>query len=225
MDGVEATTALQFERSGEQGSSPLFHEKDGKLLVSSVRDAISKYFATRQIIVPQPFLNDPRFDTKLGCFVTLKANDVERSLRGCIGFPEPTYKLARALTEASIFSATQDPRFVPLTSEKELASILVEVSVLTPPSLISTKSLKEIPSQVKVGRDGLIMRWSFGSGLLLPQVAIEQGWNAEEFLANLAMKAGAPPDQWLVAGTQIFKFQAQVFSEEEPAGFVKLLEE
>jgi uncharacterized protein len=201
----------------------IFEKKDGNLLISSAREAISKYLTEHQIIVPKSLVGDPRFEKKLGCFVTLKEDDKEKSLRGCIGFPEPVYKLSKALTEAAISSATQDPRFDPIRIE-ELRSLLVEVSVLTSPRLINIRSARNLLNQIEVGKDGLIMKWSFGSGLLLPQVAPEQGWDAEEFLANLSMKAGAPPDQWLVPGTQLLKFQAQIFSEEQPEGKVRMVE-
>ncbi len=213
---------MKTDNSLPQQSS-LFTANDGKLFISSAREAITRYLGTREIVVPPDLKKDPRFEEKIGCFVTLKLNDEEMSLRGCIGFPEPVYQLSKALTEASIAAATQDPRFDPVTIE-ELLSLLVEVSVLTTPSVIHVKSPKELPNQIMIGKDGLIMRWSFGAGLLLPQVAKEQGWDAEEFLANLSMKAGAPPDQWLIPGTQILKFQALIFSEEEPNGAVKLLD-
>lgn len=196
---------------------PVFGLKDGELFVRSAREAVRTFLTRHEIVIPESLRNDPHYQSKLGCFVTLKCNDSENSLRGCIGFPEPVYKLSQALTEASIDSATEDPRFQPVTLD-ELDSLLVEVSVLTTPSLIEVKSQKELPSQINIGKDGLIMRWSFGSGLLLPQVATEQKWDAVEFLCNLSMKAGATPDQWLVPGTQIFKFQAQIFKEEEPNG-------
>ncbi|MDH2900270.1 MAG: TIGR00296 family protein [archaeon] len=201
----------------------IFSAEDGHLLVSSAREAITNFLVSRQIIVPKCLLSDSRFENKLGCFVTLRLNDEEKSLRGCIGFPEPVYKLSKALTEAAIGSATQDPRFRPVSIE-EMKSLLVEVSVLTIPTLILVKSSRDLPSQIKLGKDGLIMRWSFGAGLLLPQVATEQMWDAEEFLVNLSMKAGAPPDQWLVPGTQVLKFQAQIFGEDEPSGKVRIIQ-
>jgi uncharacterized protein len=199
-----------------------FTATDGKLFISSAREAISEYLSSRKLAVPVALQKDPRFQKKLGCFVTLKSNDEEKSLRGCIGFPEPIYPLSRALTEASIAAATQDPRFNPITIE-ELRLLLVEVSILTIPSVIYVRSPKELPSQITIGEDGLIMRWPLGAGLLLPQVATEQGWDAREFLTNLSMKAGAPPDQWLVPGTQVLKFQALIFGEVDPEGLVKLL--
>jgi uncharacterized protein (TIGR00296 family) len=209
-----------FLKSAEQTTNEaIFQQEDGRLLVSSAREAISNYLRKRKVIVSSLIESDPRFETKLGCFVTLKQNDKGHSLRGCIGFPEPVYKLSRALTEAAIEAATGDPRF-PAIDRNELNGLLVEVSILTSPKVIVVNSQKELPSKIQIGKDGLIMRWSFGSGLLLPQVATEEKWDGEEFLTNLSMKAGAMPDQWLIPGTQVLKFQAQIFSEETPNGEV-----
>lgn len=200
---------MKEERIPEKAT---FSKEDGPILISAARAAISSFLETRTRETPSLLSSDPRFKQKLGCFVTLKKKDAERSLRGCIGFPEPVYELARAITLAAIESATGDPRFPPVKL-RELSSLLLEVSVLTKPVPILVNNLKELPDKVHLGKDGLIMKWTFGSGLLLPQVATEYGWDAEEFLLNLSVKAGAPPDQWLVPGTQIFKFEAQVFEE------------
>ena len=78
----------------------------------------------------------------------------------------------------------------------------------------------EYPSKIKVGRDGLIVKWEFGSGLLLPQVPVEYGWNEEEFLNYTCEKAGAPPDCWRKKGTKILRFEGIVFKEINPNGKV-----
>ena len=201
-----------------------FTSSDGSLLTTCSRDSISNYLKTGSMKVPALLQRDRRFEIKRGCFVTLSENTEERSLRGCVGFPEPIFKLSKALCEAAVSAATADSRFHPVKID-ELDELLVEVSLLTAPSLIEVKSQKDLAKEIVVGRDGLIMRWTFGSGLLLPQVATEYNWDSEDFLANLSMKAGAPPDQWLVSGTLIYRFRAQVFSEESPKGRVVYSEE
>ncbi len=210
--------------SSKSATEENFSTADGPLLISAAREAIANYLRTKKSSVPARIVADSRFEKLMGCFVTLKENDSEKSLRGCIGFAEPVHKLSYALTNAAVAAAVEDPRFPPIGSEKELGDLLVEVSILTPPVLIQVKSQKELTSKIVPGKDGLVMRWTFGSGLLLPQVATEYGWDAEEFLCNLSMKAGAPPDQWLVAGTQVFKFQAIIFSESSPGGNVMKIE-
>jgi uncharacterized protein (TIGR00296 family) len=203
-------------KSSEMDAELLFSGRDGPPLIAAAREVIEHYLETKRVTVPSWFSTDARFEQKRGCFVTLKLNDSEKSLRGCIGFPEPVYALKKALPEASISAATGDPRFPPVKKE-EIDNLLLEISLLTPPKLIVSKPA-DLPQKIEMGKDGLIMKWSYGSGLLLPQVATEYGWNAEDFLCNLSVKAGAAPDQWLVPGTMIFSFRAQLFSESSPKG-------
>jgi uncharacterized protein (TIGR00296 family) len=139
----------------------------------------------------------------------------KKELRGCIGFPYPTAPLAQAVIESAIESATQDPRF-PSVTLKELDSIVFEVSVLTPPELISTNKPTDYPSKIKVGQDGLIIEKGYWKGLLLPQVPVEWNWNEEEFLCQCCIKAGLPPDNWLLKDTKVYRFQAIIFEELKP---------
>jgi uncharacterized protein len=219
MDGRD--NKLEKPESQKTTTRPVFLESEGRALISIAREAISSYVNSGKVSVMDGMLADHRFQQKMGCFVTLKKDDAEKSLRGCIGFPEPIFPLSKALQDAAVAAATEDPRFSPL-KKGELESLLVEVSLLTNPMQIVVSDPREFPRKIEVGKDGLIMRWTFGSGLLLPQVASEYNWDAEEFLCNLSMKAGAPPDQWLVPGTLVYKFRAEVFEEISPKGAVVL---
>ena len=112
-----------------------------------------------------------------GVFVTL--NQVlkgQKTLRGCIGLPYPTTPLVQAVIEAVVSAATQDPRFPPVALEK-LDQIAFEVSVLTPPELVTAEKPTDYPSKIKVGQDGLIIENCYHKGLLLPQVPVELNWN------------------------------------------------
>jgi len=155
-------------------------------------------------------LREPR-----GVFVTLEEHPSGR-LRGCIGYPLPVFPLGIALVRAADAAAREDPRFPPVRPA-ELDRLTVEVSVLTVPEPILGPP-EDRPHAVVVGRDGLIVETSFDSGLLLPQVAVEQGWDAEAFLAGTCEKAGAPPSAWRRASTKVRKFQAEVFREQRPRG-------
>ena len=93
--------------------------------------------------------------------------------------------------------------------------------MLTPPEIIEVKKTNEYPSKIKVGKDGLIVERGMFKGLLLPQVPIEWEWDEEEFLCQCCIKAGLPPDNWLLEGTKVYKFQAIIFEEEKPTGEVK----
>ena len=190
-------------------------DNDGEILVKTARSAVTEYLMTRKKILLQEDFKS-RFSYNSGVFVTLnKANE----LRGCIGFPTPEKKLYQSLVDASIASATEDPRF-PHVKYEELNDISFEVTILTPPIEVKVENTLDYPSKIKVGRDGLIVRWEFGSGLLLPQVPIEWGWNEEEFLNHACEKAGAPHDCWKRKETRILRFEGIVFKETSPNGNV-----
>lgn len=187
--------------------------KDGKLLVKLARESISKFFENEEI---DTGTLKERYAQKQGVFVTLY---IEDELRGCIGFPEPVYPLFQAVIYAARGSAFSDPRFPQLTKD-EFISTRIELSILTLPELINIKKPEEYIKAIKIGRDGLIIRGSFNSGLLLPIVAVEYGWSLETFLRQLCLKAGLPSDAWKDINNKVYKFQSQVFSETKPNGEV-----
>ena len=150
------------------------------------------------------YKNYPIFSEKRGVFVTLNKQE---SLRGCIGLIEPIKPLAEAIMEMSLAAALTDPRFSPITPD-ELNQIDIEISVLTPPRLIFDYS------QIKLGRQGVIVRQGGRSGVFLPQVAVDTGWNLDEFLSRLcADKAGLDPLCYQDPNTRIYTFEALVFAE------------
>ncbi len=174
----------------------------------------------RDSVTIKPPESFDKFTHPMGVFVTLyNASPNGRELRGCIGHPFPEKPLIDALIDVAISSAANDPRFSRVTSE-ELKDIIVEVSILSPPELIKVSSPQEYRNYIKVGEDGLLVKWRLGSGLLLPQVPVEYGWDIQDFLSNTCMKAGASPDLWLTSEVEIYKFQALIFYETTPKGFV-----
>ena len=190
---------------------------EGEQLVKLARKAVQKYLG-ESVDIDIDSLE--RFSQQTGIFVTLiSVRSKEEQLRGCIGFPLPEKKLYQSVIEAAIAAATQDPRFTPVKKE-ELASIIFEVSILTPPEEIRVQNLNEYPSHIKLGRDGLLLKWKYGTGLLLPQVPIELKWNIYEYLANLCFKSGAPPDVWFMPESKLYRFQAIIYKESVPNGVV-----
>jgi uncharacterized protein len=160
----------------------------------------------------------PVFDEPRGVFVTLRRHP-SRDLRGCVGFPLPFHPLRKAVQESAVSAATEDPRFPPVRAP-ELSSLTVEVSVLTVPVPLRATSPEERIREVVVGRDGLIVEGYGTSGLLLPQVAPEQGWTSEELLEGTCEKAGLPAAAWRDPKVRIRRFEAEVFAERSPAGDV-----
>ena len=119
--------------------------------------------------------------------------------------------MIEALIEAAI-SVCNDPRFPPL-SEDELNQITIELSILTEPELIKVKDPREYLEKIEIGKDGLIIKRGVFSGLLLPQVAVEQEWSVEQFLENICLKAGLTIDSWMDENSKIYKFQAEIIHE------------
>jgi uncharacterized protein (TIGR00296 family) len=187
---------------------------EGRLLVRTARRVIEEYVTRGRIPNPEvpERLRQPR-----GVFVTLTEHG---ELRGCIGYPFPVMPLIDALIAAAVSAATRDPRFPPVTPD-ELGSIEIEVSVLSEPELIRVNHPREYLEKVEIGVHGLIVQHGGYSGLLLPQVPVELGWDVEEFLCQTCMKAGLPPDSWLRKDVTVMRFTAQIFAERGPRGEVE----
>jgi AmmeMemoRadiSam system protein A len=145
---------------------------------------------------PMPHLAEPR-----GAFTTLHING---ELRGCIGYVLPVNPLYTTIAETAVAAAFQDPRFNPVT-EREARELKVEISVMSPLFPIA-------PKQVEVGKHGLLISLDGRRGLLLPQVPVEHGWDAETFLSETCRKAWLPADAWR-EGANIEAFTAEVFGE------------
>jgi len=160
----------------------------------------------------------PVFDELRGVFVTLKRYP-DDALRGCIGYPLPVLPLRTALAQAAVSAAVEDYRFRPVRAP-DLPHLTVEVSVLTVPEMIPFTTPEEMIRAVTVGRDGLLVEGPGASGLLLPQVATEQGWSAEELLEGTCEKAGLPVRAWRDARVKVRRFEAEVFHEVAPGGDV-----
>jgi len=189
-----------------------FSDADGKELVKIARKTVT------ELLRNDSKINDPDFNSKFnfnsGVFVTINK---QNSLRGCIGFPFPVKSLSEGLIDAAIAAATEDPRFSPVTPD-ELDQIIFEVTVLTSPIEIKVEDPMDYLLNIKIGRDGLIIENEYTSGLLLPQVPTEYGWNEEEFLCNTCEKAGLNKEAWKDRSTKISRFEGVIFKEESPNG-------
>ena len=190
-------------------------DSDGVVLVNTARKAVTEFLSNGNRIKLESDL-EKKFSFNSGVFVTLNNPD---GLRGCIGFPMPEKKLSHAIVDGAIAAATEDPRF-PSVKTNELNDIVFEVTVLTPPVEIDVSDPMEYLEKIKVGRDGLIIRHSFSSGLLLPQVPVEYGWNTVEFIQHTCEKAGLARDTWKNESVKIEKFEGIIFKEETPNGAI-----
>ena len=151
------------------------------------------------------------FDEPRGVFVTLRRLPRDE-LRGCIGYPIPVYPLRAGIPRVAVAAAREDPRFPPVQPQ-ELPGLSLEVTLLSLPEPILADTPEERLAQVQVGRDGLIVDSDEASGLLLPQVPVEERWDAEQFLRATCEKAGLDSDAWRRPEVSLRRFSGEVFRE------------
>lgn len=190
---------------------------DGTDLVRAARDSIELYLRSHNNDASLAKVQVRRHTGKAGAFVTIMHYPTGE-LRGCMGAIEPKGELGDAVIDAAFAAAFKDPRFVPV-SINELEHMVVEVSVLSEPVSLKGAMSTRLRS-IKVGRDGLLVRYGHRSGLLLPHVPIEERWTKERFLEEACMKAGLTGSHWKQPNISIYTFEAQVFREESPGGNV-----
>ncbi len=175
------------------------NDEEKTYLRDLVKNSIQSYFGGDHTKPEAP--ESSTLNKELGAFVTLK---IDGRLRGCIGNIQATGKLYRTIWDMARAAAFNDPRFPELTPE-EFARVDVEISILGPIDIC------HYPREIVVGKHGLIVSKGGQSGLLLPQVAEEWGWDRETFISQTCRKAGLPEDCWNKVGTTIFWFEAVVF--------------
>ena len=139
---------------------------------------------------------------RAGAFVSLhKKGD----LRGCVGRIVSDLPIDETVRQMALAAAFQDSRFLPLNTD-ELQDTDIEITILSP---LKSTSIEEI----EVGRDGLLMEYMGYHGVLLPQVPVEYGWDRDEFLNHLCIKAGLPDDVWKKCKINLYSFEGLVFNE------------
>jgi uncharacterized protein (TIGR00296 family) len=204
----------------EDSKSKQLTLEEGTQLVHLARQAITHYLEKHEFIKPPEGISEELL-RRSGAFVTLNSTKPVHELRGCIGFPYPEQPLLDAVIRGAVYAATEDPRFEPLSMQELKESVAIEVTVLTPPRAIRAPDRKALPNLIEIGRHGLIVQGKGTSGLLLPQVATEWKWDASEFLMNCCLKAGLPPDSWLLSDVEVKVFEGEIFEETEPQGEVR----
>ncbi|MFA6320845.1 MAG: AmmeMemoRadiSam system protein B [Candidatus Omnitrophota bacterium] len=197
----EAVKVEELKAKNEKRPSILNSAQKHRLL-QIARESLTSYVKDGK---RKKFLeNDPVLTQTMGAFVTLHENG---ELRGCIGNMIGRGPLCKTVADMAIEAATGDPRFTPLLPE-DIDNVSIEISVLSP--------LKKVSSyeNIKIPGDGVLIRSGSRSGVFLPQVATETGWNREQFLTYLCVhKAGISPEAWKDPKTEIYTFSAEVFAE------------
>ncbi|MBK9294657.1 MAG: AmmeMemoRadiSam system protein A [Oligoflexia bacterium] len=156
-------------------------------------------------------INDPRWEEKSGVFVTLKNG---LSVRGSVGMLESSTSLQETLFDAGQSAATHDHRFTPV-SQDEIENLSIEVTLINNSQKIKT------PNELLIGSHGLVVSKGDKRSVMLPQVAIEKGWSAVEFLEATCEKAGLKHDDWRDPNTLVEVFDCQSFQSTSVVEIIK----
>lgn len=176
------------------------------LLLDLARRSLAARVESRRAPSPQDL--PARVRAPQGAFVTLRSRG---ALRGCIGVAAPVRALASTVIECAAAAATEDPRFDPL-APAELPGVRIEITTLLSPFRISG------PEDIRTGIHGVMIRDGIRRGLLLPQVAIEQGWDAARLIEETCVKAGLARDAWM-RNAIVEAFAAQIFGETDAGSY------
>jgi len=179
----------------------MFTEEQKQELLALARQSIETRFTKEAIFYP----DDEAFSIQTGIFVTLHKHG---ELRGCIGYIKGFKDLVPSIVEMARAAAFQDPRF-PTVKQEELKDIAIEISILSKMLLVMDTD------EIEIGRDGLLLNHPYGSGLLLPQVPVEWNWDLPTFLNQICYKAGLPAGSWKDDKAQLYRFSAEIFSEDK----------
>jgi len=179
---------------------PSLPEGDRSALLQLARSAVIETVTrgTQLAVIPSHGI----FAERHGVFVTLR---IGKRLRGCIGVLDGRAPLGETVVRCAAGAAREDPRFAPVRAD-ELDAIRVEVSILSPPTLIRS-------DDIVIGVHGLVVVAEGRKGVLLPQVATEHDLDRERFLEETCRKAGVAADAWRAPETRVFGFTSEVFAE------------
>jgi len=175
----------------------MFDDADRVELLKIAREAVEARLYDETYTPPET----EKLAVERGAFVTIK---IDGSLRGCIGQirgKDPLYQLVAQMAQAAAF---EDSRF-PMLTRDEFEQLEFEISVLSP-----LERVKDF-SEIRIGRDGLMIKLGVHSGLLLPQVATDYGYDVIEFLEQTCLKAGLGKNKYKDKFAEIYKFSAEVF--------------
>lgn len=204
LDAARQSEALLRSPSEGHSDRPVLTVDDKQRLLTYARETLERHLTESE---PPSFDSDSEaLREHRAAFVTWRER-ASGNLRGCIGEIIARRPLAESVARMAVSSGTQDPRFPPI-SLSELPGLCVEISALTPMTPIK-------PEEVEVGRHGLMISRGHYSGLLLPQVPVEQRWDREGFLRGLCAKAGLPANAWRDDDVELRSFEAEVWGEED----------
>lgn len=185
-----------------------FSDSEKRFLLNLARESAEDYLKKGKKIEIDEKDVPENIKEKKGCFVTFTKDE---QLRGCIGYILPEKPLYECVIENSINAAVKDSRFSPVNSS-ELEDIIIDISVLSVPTLFEHKNYEEL--LVKLGQDkyGVVLINGMHQSTFLPSV-----WefipDKQNFLASLCIKGGMKEDCGKDNKTEVYLYTAEDFSE------------
>jgi len=195
----DKATENSMQKSRKAGVDLGLNDDEKKLLHKIAKESIKSTLEKKPL--PDYRIESGTLNELRGAFVSLHKQGM---LRGCIGHIRSDKPLHETVKDMAAAAAFEDPRF-PSLSRKEFDQVAIEISVLTP-----FRKITDI-NEIEVGKHGIYMVKGFYSGLLLPQVATEYGWDRITFLEHTCNKSGLRKDEWKEKDTEIYIFSADVF--------------
>ncbi len=177
-------------------------EQDQLRLGCVAVQAIETWLRDRQLRAPDPQDYPESLRQPLGVFVTLTSRG---ALRGCIGLLAGSNPLVTNVWRMALSAAFEDSRFPPLRSERECRGLDMEITVLDRITPCPD------PKEIVIGRHGLVLRKGGRSGVFLPQVPVEQGWNLTQYLNHLCDKASLPRGSWRDPDARLLWYEGFAF--------------
>ena len=198
------TTGQSSTANTTPPAQPELSEQQNSLILAAAAETIRATVLGRSLSLEDPNLGGAATTSVSGVFVSLKRRGHLRSCCGMFGQP---IQLGLAIYDAAQRTARDDPRFPPV-SPSELAYLDMEVWLLFAPRLVESTGEDRL-ADVAVGTHGLQVVRDSARGLLLPGVALEQGYSAEQFLEQVCVKAGLHPSLWKDEKTQLYTFEGR----------------
>jgi uncharacterized protein (TIGR00296 family) len=199
----------------------ILENSEGELLVELAREAFNTTLEFKKPQIPSELPSSLR--EKRGVFVRVCrsadfawSNNTETL--ACLGYAVSSQELIETTVDSAVACALRIVRS-PSFEISQFRNLLLEISVLTHPVLMTVTSRAEYVKNIEPGVDGLIVEYGLATGVILPQIAVEKNYDEITLLGECCMKAGLPPDSWLrLSGIRIYKFQGEVFREAGPDG-------
>ena len=195
-----------------------YSEIEGEQIVRAARAAIELYLRSPKLDTGMLIESLTGFGSPNGIFVTV-LHYPTGEIRGKMGIHGTGKTMGELVVEASLGAAFMDPHMIPV-SLSENGHITVEVEILSDLEEIRSSGKGKL-IKVKMGRDGLCIRYGFKSAILLPSFPMDRKLDKKGFFEAACKEIGIQKDMWTQPKVRLFRFETQTFAEEEPDGKVR----